>query len=134
MHHLFHGAGSDFTMLEYCRAGKAEGEARALQKAVGELTEHKKVSLKELDVLTELNRGLISNQQTFKDMVAALRTEVNEKDATIMVWPLHRPHYWHEGQLALIAPELFPMAHGCGNDRHHKRCFQSHRVSWHPAY
>lgn len=49
------------------------------------MTVHKQASRKELDVLTELNKGLISNQQTYKDMVAGLQTEVKEKDATIMV-------------------------------------------------
>eukprot|EP00892_Ulva_mutabilis_P010722 jgi/Ulvmu1/8021/UM004_0258.1 len=65
------------------RAAKAEGDAKALQKSVGEMTVHKKAARKELDVLTELNRSLISNQQTYKDMVAALQGQVKEKDASI---------------------------------------------------
>lgn len=71
-----------------CSAGKAEAEARTLQRAVSEMTAHKQASRKELDVLTELNKGLISNQQTYKDMVAGLQSEVKQRDATITVCSL----------------------------------------------
>lgn len=70
---------------EICRSAKAEAEARSLQKTVSEITEQRQASQKELDVLTELNRGLISNQQTYKDMVSALQAEGKEQNATILV-------------------------------------------------
>lgn len=87
-----------FDMMEPCSAGKAENEARALQKSVVDLTAQKQASRKELDVLTELNRGLISNQQTYKDMVTALQSDVQKKDAIIAVCP---------SRLTLSAPGCF---------------------------
>jgi hypothetical protein len=68
-----------------CRAQAAEVEVKALQKQMRDLQLRMQRGKKELEVLNELNRGLIANQQAYKDKVARLEEGAAEKDATIAV-------------------------------------------------
>jgi predicted nucleic acid-binding Zn-ribbon protein len=68
-----------------CRAADSEAHVRALTKSVRDIKQAAQDGKKELDVLTELNKGLIANQKVYKDKAAALQTEIAAKDETINV-------------------------------------------------
>lgn len=68
-----------------CRADHAEAEVKALQKQIKEMHAKAQSSTKELDVLNELNRSLITNQQAYKDKLTSLAAASAEKDRNIVV-------------------------------------------------
>lgn len=68
-----------------CSAEAAEAQSQSRQKQVGALEGRLKAVEKEHGVLSELNRSLISNQQAWKDKVAAAEQHSAGKDAEVKV-------------------------------------------------
>jgi hypothetical protein len=70
----------------HCRLEKAEAAAHsALKQGRKEVEGKLREVQKDQEVLSELNRGLISNQKVFKDKVVTLEAACKEKDETIAV-------------------------------------------------
>jgi chromosome segregation ATPase len=75
------------------RVSRAEGELRALQRQLKEMSSRMESSKKEIGVLNELNRGLMNNQAVYKDKLSVLEATHKEKDSTIAV--CRRAHCMH---------------------------------------
>lgn len=70
---------------------------------------------KELEVLNELNRGLMNNQSVYKDKLATLEATHKEKDSTIAV--CYHTLHMHAATLILCRSVFVCM--GCVGDGTH---------------
>lgn len=77
-----------------CRAQRVEAELKALQRQLKEVSGHVDNHKKEIGVLNELNRGLMSNQSVYKDKLSELEATHKEKDSTIAVRCLQIENFW----------------------------------------